>query len=472
LIKFINMSYSISAAILLVIVAVSSSTLTASTSQNVLARFYSNFAQLYRPTTVKSFVDQEQTMERYQFRFTAKEYLQISDKSLTMLNTNIVERTVTYHPMPNFEVVGSRYFYRRDPKQNYTVEIELVNSEDRLFREVQQPNRYFYLSSFSDLEFSKQIPVMPFYEVTFICNSSFPTDPQAQPPLLSYIDRAFQWRPRYLLDVPSYGAGQQSLLSAYADIYNLGEQTIVIKGAELITGDINLNQRSVEYLHSGFTFKTRSLGEQATGTYVYQLSVPSSITLPARSIKSVQFFETNITVEPFAYYSAPFSTVNSNGNLLNAYNLTSLNTFIPNGLLLLRDQGRFVGQIELPDLSINETYTVVFGAEADVSYRRQVEILEGDENSDSITYHVEYTFENSKLSRDVRVYFVESFSSFRYFQVQNISTSNDKINVPDLVSYGTDLRGYIFLPHQHNQKMISYNLITYKFKPTFNFFEQ
>jgi len=143
-----------------------------------------------------------------------------------------------------------------------------------------------------------------------------------------------------------------------------------------------------------------------------------------------------------------------------------LNNFLPNGRLFLREQGRFLGQVDLPDLSMGETYTMVFGVDADVSYRRQVKVVEGDENRDSMTYYVEYVFENFKKSEDVRVYFIESFSLFKYFQVKNVSTSSDNKNYPNLVTYGTDLRGYIFLPRQNVQKIISYNVVMYKFKPT------
>jgi hypothetical protein len=232
------MSYSIIAAILLATITLSSSISYSTNEQNVLVRFYSDFAQLYRSATLKSYVDEGRTTELYQFFFTEREYSRMSEESLTMLYTNVIERTVTYHPFPNFEVVGTRYFYRRDPKQDSTVEIELINPEDRLFREVQQPNRYFYLSSTENLEYPSQIPVMPYYEVSFICNSSFPKDSQTQSPLLSYLDKSFQYTPRYLLDIASFGSGRQSEMYAYADIRNTGEQPIVMKGAELIAGKI------------------------------------------------------------------------------------------------------------------------------------------------------------------------------------------------------------------------------------------
>jgi hypothetical protein len=233
------MSYSIITAIFFVTIAVSlsSSGPVFDNERNVLARFYSDFAQLYRPIIVKSYVDDERTLEQYQFYFTEKEYLRIPEESLIILYTNVIERTIIFHPMPNFVVNGSRYFYRRNPQQNYTVEIELVNPNDLLFREVNQPDRYFYLPSLDELEYVNQIPVLPYYEVTFLCNSS---SSQTQSPLLSYIDRGFRYAPRYLVDIPSVSSSKQFQLQAYADIHYTGDQTFVIKGAELMAGKINL----------------------------------------------------------------------------------------------------------------------------------------------------------------------------------------------------------------------------------------
>jgi hypothetical protein len=272
-----------------------------------------------------------------------------------------------------------------------------------------------------------------------------------------------------------FGTGKQHKMCAYADIRNNGENSLVVKGIELIAGDIKLIQKSVYDVsrtygyassYTSVSSSAHSLGEQASGTYVYQLTTPLSVSLPARSLKSIRFFETNITVEPFVYYSSVFSGANSNGKLLNAYNITSLNAYLPGGRLRLREEERFVGEITLPDLSANETYTMIFGSDADVSYRRQVKMIQGDEDSDSVTYNVQYVFENYKSSRDVCLYFVESFPSVRYFEVKNISKSNDDKKFPDLVSYGTELRGNLTIPSGRIQKMISYDITTYKAKPT------
>ncbi len=155
----------------------------------------------------------------------------------------------------------------------------------------------------------------------------------------------------------------------------------------------------------------------------------------------------------------------STGKSFNSYDLTSFDKFIPHGRFLLHEQGRFVGQMNFPDLLKNRRLTLVVRCNPDISYRRQVRILEGDENTDSIIYNVEYIFGNSKSPHDISSYFLESFSSFKYFQIKNLSTSNDPNHVPGLVLSGTDLRGYILIPRPGSQKKISFHLILYKFKP-------
>jgi len=464
------MSYSILAVIFIATIALSSATVPIfDQERNVLVRFYSDFAQLYRAANLKSFVDQDQTIEQYQFYFPEREYIRIAEESLMMLSTNVIDRTVTFHSTPNFAVNGSRYFYRRDPKQESTVEIELVNPQDRLFREVNQPDRYFYLPAFADLEYSGQVPIMSYYEVIFTCNVS---SPQKQTPLLSYIDRSLQYTPRYLLDLPSVLTNDKPMeMRAYADIRNTGEVPIVIKGAELVTGDISLNRRPFDFFRTVFNYEKlqrdtptiiRPLGEQTSATVVYQLSLPTSVTIPARTLKSVRFLETRMMVESFFYYSSLFSPTNSKGKLLTAYNLTSLDNFLPNGRLLLREQGRFLGQIDLPDIPVNTTHTIIFGGDADVSYRRQVTVLSDEESDRLMSYYVEYIFENVKSSRDVPVYFSESFSAFRSFEMDELSRPRNNLNLLNIELRGTDLRGYFMLPRQADPVVINYKLLVEK----------
>jgi len=453
------MSYRIIIAVALTLVALSSST-PLSIEKNVLARFYSSFAQLYRPASVMSGKLQRSTStQRYQFLFTEQEYATIKPESMSMLYASVLERSIVYHPNPNFEVEGTRYYYRRDPKQMVAVEIELVRSVDRLFREVKNPNRYFYLPSFDGLEYLRRVPMEPYYELTFICNSSTVNDGDVRAPLLSYIDMSYQWSPRYMLDLPMFGKTEQSEMRAYADLQNAGQQLLVVKGAELTAGDIKLITMPDPYLRPAVSYATtytnafsmplmtkleiaQQWGERASGAYVFPLRPQSTVVLPPRSTTSIPFFEPQVKVDPFLSYSMLFSTVNSKGKLMKSYNLTSIDAYLPTGRLMLQEQGRFLGELNMPDLSIGEVHTMQFGYDADCSYQRRVSLLQLDESADKITYNVEIYIENRKPSRPVVIDWTESFADLKYFEVNKISIDMEK--QPDLVLYGSELRGRFF----------------------------
>jgi len=216
-------------------------------------------------------------------------------------------------------------------------------------------------------------------------------------------------------------------------------------------------------LSSSTIFYADQLGEQASGAYVFQLRVPSSVVLPARSTVSLPFFEPHVNVMPFFSYVSLFSTVNSRGKLFKAYNISSIDTFLPAGRLMLHEQDRFVGELNLPDLAAGEVYAMQFGSDADAAYRRHVRILQGDEESNTMTYSVEMTFENLKPMRNISVDFSESFGEYKYFDVTQISMNKESI--PDLSLYGTELRGQFLLPQRGGRKVITYDVTVYKVKP-------
>jgi hypothetical protein len=462
-------------------IAVSSSAPSSPVEQNALARFYSGFAQLYRPPSVPMQSQDSTTTQRYQFLFTDKEFENIKDESLSLLYTTVIERSIIYHPMPNFEVEGTRYFYRRDPKDAEAVEIELVRVADKLFREVQQSNRYFYLPTYSTLEYTNRVPLMPYYEVNFICNiSSLPRSADLPTPLLSYMDKTFSWSPRYTLDLPMLGNTKKPEMFAYADLQNIGEQSMTLKAAELIAGDIRLIELPVTIIQTGMSdaivepefiepsptqtiFYADDLGEQANGAKVFQLRVPSGVVLPPHSTTSVPFFEPHVNIDAFFSYSSLFTTVNAKEKLFKAYNITSLDIALPAGRLMLHEQGRFMGELDLPELAVGEVYTMQFGYDAEVAYRRKVKILQGDEESNTVTYNVEITFENLKPTRDIFVDCTESFSEYKYFEVTQISMNNN--GMPDLNLYGSDLRGHFPLQQRNGRKVISYNVTVHKVRP-------
>jgi len=279
----------------------------------------------------------------YEFFFTVKEFSQISDDSLTMLHTNVMDRTITYIPQPNFQVVGTRYFYRRDPKDNDAVEIELVNGENRLFREVRRQDRYFYLPSYAGLEYVQRPPMAPHYRVTFMCNSSVSSP---QKPRLSYLDKTFRWEPRYFVDVPLLENERQAEFAAFADIRNDGEQPIIVQGVEFVAGGLQLNERSmgtcsrrsVLLATDRITFLSTVVSDRrrpdqpSSGRRRFPVTMQSPIVIPPRSVKSVQFMQPDVQVRPFPYFTTAFFAENSTGRVLNAYNITSMNGFIPTGV--------------------------------------------------------------------------------------------------------------------------------------------
>jgi len=283
-----------------------------------------------------------------------------------------------------------------------------------------------------------------------------------------------------------FGNGKKPEMCAFADLVNNGLQSFTVQRAELNAGDVQIADKLDSlYRTKYYTYGTilasvslplnigtryaEQMGERASGNYVYQLTTPSStIVLPPRSTTSINFFEPRVTVESFLYYSLPFTMYNTKGKLMKAYNLTSIDMFMPKGRLMMREQGRFVGELDLSDLSVGETHTMQFGYDADVFYRRRVNILQGDEDSDTIVYGIEIMFENRKQLRDVVIDFNESFGDYKYFEINNISStlSDDTNNrMPDLVLYGTELQGNMVLKRQNDRKLIKYEVTIHKIKP-------
>ena len=57
--------------------------------------------------------------------------------------------------------------------------------------------------------------------------------------------------------------------------------------------------------------------------------LPTPVTIPEHTLKSIPFLVTRVMVESFFYYSSYFSAMNSQGKLLTAYNLTPMKNFLP-----------------------------------------------------------------------------------------------------------------------------------------------
>ncbi|CAF0838444.1 unnamed protein product [Didymodactylos carnosus] len=429
-------------------------------SQARFIRFYDDFGEVFRNIP-----------DENRLTFNSREWSLINGDSISILNVENLERDFVYHTFPNFDVEGTRYLYRRHIKQDEPVEIELVRAADRLFRYVSQPTRYFYLPSFDNalLEYLEHPPRAPFYEVKFTYNQTLNKyelshDANLQllfktSPILTYIDKSFSWAPRYTLDMYSFDNGR---FMAWANLVNNGEKNVRMERAELNAGDIKLlNRVSVDSSRSGMMamafaspIKSDPIVVQESGelygTYVYNINQP--IQLEPKCTVSVPFIKPQVQIKRFALYSTSFTTVNSKDKLCKCYRLKS-DKFIPKGVLSIREQGRIVGEVAVPDISAGEEYDVELGKDADIGFYRQISIESA--SKEQTVYKVEVTLENKK-SHDIFVKFQEKL--FGKYSVDKISTTllQQALNT-DLILKGNELTGK-FLLDQNTKKVIRFEV--------------
>jgi len=447
----------------------------------ILLRLFPEFGTVYRPIKGSMMEDRrfgkDFPFDYYNMTISAAEYSQISEESLSMINAKVFKREIIFHPEPNFEVAGSRYFYRRDPKQDEPVEIELVSPQDRLFREVLEPKRLFYLTSFENIQYTRKNPMLPYYEVTFTCEHETLKKIDEEDPAITYHDRSLGWTTRYLLNMPMFGVSTSVQLLAFADIRNRADVSFQIKHLVLAAGDVRLLSKSDRTPRSSvmkfssmasadsrsapmsMSFPSLSVGEQASGIYFYDIKSLFDTILQPQSVQSVPLITANMTVKSFVIYSSSFSTTNDQGKLIRSYNISSSEAFLPAGRWLLQERGQFLGEFDLEALARSEIYTMKFGVDPDIRYQRKVSLVERNDQNETITYNVEYSFFNAKESRDITVEFHESFAYQKYFEMKSFSSQ-----IP-LHLFGSELRGEFVLPHSHVELSFSYQVIIYENNP-------
>ena len=208
-----------------------------------------------------------------------------------------------------------------------------------------------------------------------------------------------------------------------------------------------------------YDFVSSSVGEQASGVYIFDVKSLVDTILPAQSVQSVPLIRANMTVKSFVLYSSSFSTSNEQGKLIRAYNISSSEAFLPAGRWLLQERGQLLGEFNLEALARSEVYTMKFGVDPDVLYRRKVSLVERNEKNETITYDVEYTFINAKEMRDIIVDLRESFAYQKYFEIASFPT-----HVP-LTLYGNELRGEFVLPRKQVELSFNYRVIIYENNP-------
>jgi len=298
---------------------------------------------------------------------------------------------------------GKTVYVKREGEAVETV--TLVRARDLLVRDA--GGRYRTVR-FEDLLFDVLPPVnalAPVQSLTF-------TLPQAGAGTLTYLTRAVTWSPRYTLKASAGGAQ----LSALADIRNGSDLPYEVNGTELYAGDVEIQGQPAPapmmmesrttavggYAADAAAPKINSLGE-LRGLYRYALSTP--FTLPASSTVTLPFLTPKLTAfERYAGLNTYFQPRNTSGTLSRFYRLKA-DERLPGGPVTVREDGRIVGQTNIPETAKGAEIEFSLGNDPDVRYSRTVQTVSSQKNLQGnivkTTYKVTYAFESSK-DRSVR----------------------------------------------------------------------
>ncbi|GHF31039.1 hypothetical protein HNQ07_000641 [Deinococcus metalli] len=331
---------------------------------------------------------------------------------------------------------GQTVYLRRG---DTTEPVTLVRARDLLVKDAQ--GRYFNVR-FEELQFSAPPPLnpqSPSQTLTY-------TLPKAGSGTLTYLTRAVTWAPRYTLKASDAGAQ----LGALADLRNTTELAYDVKATELYAGDVTVQanpqaeaanfaadsavMRAVPAPSAPAT-KIQSQGE-LRGLTRYDLTTP--FTLPANSVITLPFLTPKLTkFERYVGLTTYFNPGPQEGTLNRSYRLEA-DQRLPAGPLTVREDGRLVGQAQLPDTREGGTIDFTLGDDPDVEYTRSVQLVRQDKdtkgNVTRSTYKVTYAFESSK-DRAVRAEITERIGGRIIIidamtPVQNQGVATLKVDLP------------------------------------------
>ena len=160
-----------------------------------------------------------------------------------------------------------------------------------------------------------------------------------------------------------------------------------------------------------------------------------------------------MNVEAFALYSDEFSPLNKTRQLVAGLNISCTNEFLPGGHLSVQADRLIIGVEDMPDLEVEETYLVFLNENEGMVSSREVTIVQGDAETDSIEYRVEYEMNKTFMGRELLLDFYELFPSGQQIEVKNLSTD-------DVQSEFTDN----LLHLRTGQKQFGYNVVIHKVK--------
>ena len=276
--------------------------------------------------------------------------------------------------------------------------VKMIRSRDSLVQDL-ETNRY-YNADKSNIEFT-DVPEETGTEVTFKIEKDGPA-------ILSYLMFGITWTPRYQLNI----TGDSNVFQGWADIKNNTQKEYFIEKTELLGGDVTIRQNQQNQVRYMADMCAMAVGSAApsiqaegevAGLYMY--SIASGYQLQAQSTFSLPFAAPNIELKKVALIDSHFSNSNSRGSSSRVYKIKS-SEYLPNGSVTVREDGRVVGQSSIPDLSADSNADLNVGNDGDVSYEREINTLNHNENQSE--YNVTVTIRNKK-DRSVNIELYERF---------------------------------------------------------------
>ncbi|UJR17218.1 hypothetical protein I4U23_004113 [Adineta vaga] len=232
---------------------------------------------------------------------------------------------------------------------------------------------------------------------------------------LSYQMHGISWSTQYELNILTDDC--QHTIQAFAEIINGTKQEYNIDRVELLANDVIL-QRESGLKRRCFRLRSRSRSRSRSDSsdeydedfdeldltpsvtvqkeladfHLYSINQP--FVLLSKSTFSLPFLNPTIQISKFVGLSLPFTTYSQIQKLERKYRIESIDKFLPAGPITIREQGRLVGVISLPDMTVGDKHTLSSGQDSDVSLNRQVKLISKERHSAVYTVHL--TFKNVK----------------------------------------------------------------------------
>ncbi|CAF0806973.1 unnamed protein product [Brachionus calyciflorus] len=281
-------------------------------------------------------------------------------------------------------------------KNNELRKVKMIRSSDSLVQDL-QTNRYFRVDK-SQIEFS-EIPEETGTEVTFIFDKNGPA-------VLSYLMFGIKWNPRYILNIN----GDSCNLQGWADIKNKTIKKYFIDRTELLGGDVNITPYHKHDRYRNIACKSarrepvemESEGE-VSGLYMY--TIKKAYILSPNSTFSLPFASPKIEFQKLAKMTSHFSESIKIGISERVYKIKS-NEFLPGGNVIVREDGRVVGESLIENLSAEEKADLSVGNDSEIFYERESRTIFNDKemSKHEITIKIK-----SKKNHSINYEFSEHF---------------------------------------------------------------